>query len=82
VLLTDAKKTATLILGSMGDRATEMRERSKDNLEAASSGLEVHTAEELAALQLIEAVHSKNPGAVAKSFRAFWALCEATEYED
>ncbi len=80
MLMTDAKKVATLILSTRGDKATQMADQSRANLE--SRGLEPQSAEEIAAAQLIDAIHAKNAAAVVKSFRAFWALCEATEYED
>ena len=82
MLLNDAKKTATLILGTLGDRASSMRDESQANLAARDGGPDVRSAEEIAAQQVIDAIHAKNAGAFVKAFRAMWALCEATEYED
>ncbi len=75
----DAKKTASVIIAGMSDRGAELRSRTQDELAARSEAPSIQTAEEIAAMQFIEAVKAGNATAVVRAFKALDALCDAYE---
>lgn len=77
--LFDARKVASVIIAGMSDRGAQLREKTQDDLAMRNEPLSVQSAEEIAAMQFIEAVKAGNATAVVRAFKALDALCDAYE---